>query len=83
MSGASAPLFASCGVVILEPSPFDVYTSPGVSGVCGRDRFSRVTGLAGPAGSSPITSPSSRSWNGSTVLLLLRCYSADSRDLGG
>jgi hypothetical protein len=83
MSGTSAPLFVSYGMVILESSPFDVCAGPGVSGVCGRDGLSGVTGLAGPAGSLPITSPSSRSCNGSTVLLLLRCYSADSHDLGG
>jgi hypothetical protein len=83
MSRASAPLFISCGVVILESSPFDVCAGPGVSSVCGRDGFSGVTGLARPANSLPITSPSSHSWNGSTILLLLRHYSADSHDLGG
>jgi hypothetical protein len=61
-------------MVIPESSSFDMCNGPGVSGVCGQDRFSGVTGLAGPTGPLPIALPSPHSWNGSTVLLLVRHY---------
>jgi hypothetical protein len=59
--GARAPAGFPSGVIIPE------FVSPDVSGVCGLDGCSGVTGLAGPAASLPIASPNSLNVNGSRV----------------
>jgi hypothetical protein len=59
--GARAPAGFTCGVVIPE------FVSPDVSGVCGLDGCSGVTGLAGPDASLPMASPNSFNLNRSRV----------------
>jgi hypothetical protein len=69
--GGSPPVLVPYCVAMLKVTLLVVYTSPDVSGVWGREGFSSVTGLAGPTASSPIISPSSLRWNGSTFSYFL------------
>jgi hypothetical protein len=64
--GGSPPILIPCCLAMSKVTLLEVCTGPGISGVWGREGFSGVTGLAGPTTSSPIISPNSLRWNGST-----------------
>jgi hypothetical protein len=66
MSGGSPAVLVPCCVAMSKVTLLVVCTGPGVSGIWGREGPSGVTGLAGPPASSPIISPNSLRWNGST-----------------
>jgi hypothetical protein len=59
--GARAAVGFPCGVVIPE------LVSPDITGVCGLDRYSGVTGLTGPNALLPIALPNSLNINRSRV----------------
>jgi hypothetical protein len=67
VSGGSPPVLILCCAAMSKVTLLVVCTSPGVSGIWGREGPSGVTRLAGPPASSPIISPNSLRWNGSTL----------------
>jgi hypothetical protein len=66
VSGESPPVLVPCCAAMSKVTLLSICTGPGVSGVWGREGPSGITGLAGPPASSPIVSPKSLRWNGST-----------------